>query len=345
MRKQCRIWWPKHLSSTEPSSSFTFLFGWFISCSSVSLDIVVAFACDESSFSGCQSSLKEILCDTSRSMSMTLQDKSMFSLLGQCAACPSDNDQLFRIGVGDNDQRKYSTCRIACALNSEGMLRKRNRRYYCGCHKLDGLLEKHRQAANGSNHWVEMIYDPYEIHGRNIHCIPKLHHIHWNGRLVSQCNVHVILYETPRYGACHFSLSFWNSSKKAKIPLKEPKWIDELHQKQPLNDLDAVILAMNSATASKMVFERHVGSSRSFTKFSIICRLIALVWQLLAVSMASLSTIFYIFLQFLHSLLSFGSQSWIYTASKRLFNTTWINIQIRCGQILFWPILLQDNDL
>ncbi|KAH9665473.1 N-acetylglucosaminyl transferase component family protein / Gpi1 family protein [Citrus sinensis] len=307
MRKQCRIWWPKHLSSTEPSSSFTFLFGWFISCSSVSLDIVVAFACDESSFSGCQSSLKEILCDTSRSMSMTLQDKSMFSLLGQCAACPSDNDQLFRIGVGDNDQRKYSTCRIACALNSEGMLRKRNRRYYCGCHKLDGLLEKHRQAANGSNHWVEMIYDPYEIHGRNIHCIPKLHHIHWNGRLVSQCNVHVILYETPRYGACHFSLSFWNSSKKAKIPLKEPKWIDELHQKQPLNDLDAVILAMNSATASKMVFERHVGSSR----------LIALVWQLLALSMASLSTIFYIFLQFLHSLLSFGSQSWIYTASKR----------------------------
>ncbi|KDO53758.1 hypothetical protein CISIN_1g0048102mg, partial [Citrus sinensis] len=158
-------------------------------------------------------------------------------------------------------------------------------------------------------------------------------------------STYVILYETPRYGACHFSLSFWNSSKKAKIPLKEPKWIDELHQKQPLNDLDAVILAMNSATASKMVFERHVGSSRSFTKFSIICRLIALVWQLLAVSMASLSTIFYIFLQFLHSLLSFGSQSWIYTASKRLFNTTWINIQIRCGQILFWPILLQDNDL
>ncbi|ESR40045.1 N-acetylglucosaminyl transferase component family protein / Gpi1 family protein [Citrus sinensis] len=158
-------------------------------------------------------------------------------------------------------------------------------------------------------------------------------------------STYVILYETPRYGACHFSLSFWNSSKKAKIPLKEPKWIDELHQKQPLNDLDAVILAMNSATASKMVFERHVGSSRSFTKLSIICRLIALVWQLLALSMASLSTIFYIFLQFLHSLLSFGSQSWIYTASKRLFNTTWINIQIRCGQILFWPILLQDNDL
>lgn len=191
MRKQCRIWWPKHLSSTEPSSSYTFLFGWFVSCASASLDIVVAFACDESSFSGCQYSLKEILCDTNRSMSVTLQDKSMFSLLGQCVACPSDNDQLFGIGVGDNDKKKYSTCHIACALNSEGMLRKRNRRYYCGCHKLDGLLEKHTQAATGSNDWIEMAYDPYEIHGRNIHCIPKLHHIHWNGRLVSQCDVHV----------------------------------------------------------------------------------------------------------------------------------------------------------
>lgn len=180
MRKQCRIWWPKHLSSTEPSSSYTLLFGWFVSCASLSLDIVVAFACDESSFAGCQSSLKEILCDTNRSMSTTLQDKSMFSLLGQCAAYPSNKDQ-----------RKYSTCRIACALNSEGMLRKRNRRCYCGCYNLDGLLEKHRQAATGSNHWIQMVYDPYEIHGRNIHCIPKLHHIHWNGRLVSQCDVHV----------------------------------------------------------------------------------------------------------------------------------------------------------
>ncbi|ESR52370.1 hypothetical protein CICLE_v10031083mg [Citrus x clementina] len=161
---------------------------------------------------------------------------------------------------------------------------------------------------------------------------------------LSAMSTYVILYETPTYGARHFSLSCWNSFKKVKIPLKEPKWIDELHQKQPLNDLDAVILAMNSATASKMVFERHVGSSRPFTKFSIICMLIALVWQLLAVSMASLSTIFYIFLQFLHSLLGFGSQSWIYTTSKSLFNTAWINIQIRCGQILFWPILLQDND-
>ncbi|KAL9420990.1 hypothetical protein AB3S75_038538 [Citrus x aurantiifolia] len=323
MREQCRIWWPKHLSSTEPSSSYTFLFGWFVSCASASLDIVVAFACDESSFSGCQYSLKEILCNTNRSMSITLQDKSMFSLLGQCAACPSDNDPLFGIGVGDNDKKKYSTCHIACALNSEGKL----------------LLE----AITGLRWHMILMKFMVEIFTVFPNCITFTGTGDW---CLSAMSTYVILYETPTYGASHFSLSCWNSFKKVKIPLKEPKWIDELHQKQPLNGLDAVILAMNSATASKMVFQRHVGSSRPFTKFSIICMLIALglVWQLLAVSMASLSTIFYIFLQFLHSLLGFGSQSWIYTISKRLFNTAWINIQIRCGQILFWPILLQDND-
>ncbi|GAY59920.1 hypothetical protein CUMW_198170, partial [Citrus unshiu] len=129
-----RIWWLKHLSSTEPSSSYTFLFGWFVSCTPASLDIVVALARDDSSLSGCQSSLK-------------------------------------------------------------------------------------------------MVYDLYKIRGRNIHCIPKSHHIHWNGRSVLHCDVH-----------------FWIT-------------IVDMH---------------------------------------------------------------YI---------------------KSLFDTAWINIQICCGQILFWPILLQVNDL
>ncbi|KAJ4711638.1 N-acetylglucosaminyl-phosphatidylinositol biosynthetic protein gpi1 [Melia azedarach] len=345
MRRQCRIWWPKHLSSAEPSSSYTFLFGWFISCASASLDIVVAFSCDEVSLYNCQSSLKDILVETNSSMSVILQDKSVFSLLGQFATCPSSNGQLFSVGMGDYDQRKFSTEGTGGAMNTKGMLRQKNKLCCCGCHKVDGLLEKHRKAAIGSNCWIQIVCDPREICGRNIRFIPKLHHIHWNGQIVSQCDVHIILYETPRYGAHHFSLSFWNSPEKVKTLIKKPKWIDELHQKQPLNYLDAVIQSMNSATASKLVFDRHMGSKRSFAKFSINCMFIALVWQLLAVSMASLSTIFYIFLQFLHRLLSFVSQTWIYITAARVFNTTWINIQIRCGQILHWPIVLQGNDL
>ncbi|KAH9734348.1 N-acetylglucosaminyl transferase component family protein / Gpi1 family protein [Citrus sinensis] len=145
----------------------------------------------------------------------------------------------------------------------------------------------------------------------------RITYIGMGDRCCIAMSVYVILYETPRYGAHHFSLSFWNSSEKVKIFLKKHKWIDELHQKQPLSELDAVILAMNSATASQMVFERHVSFKWPSTKFSIICMLVALVWQLLAVSMASLSMIFYIFLQFIHTFLSFGSQSWICTTSKK----------------------------
>ncbi|KAL0428506.1 UNVERIFIED_CONTAM: Phosphatidylinositol N-acetylglucosaminyltransferase subunit Q [Sesamum latifolium] len=45
-RRKCRLWWPSNLlSQTPPNSSF--LFGWFMPSSGASLDIVVAFACDE----------------------------------------------------------------------------------------------------------------------------------------------------------------------------------------------------------------------------------------------------------------------------------------------------------
>lgn len=56
MRRKCRIWWPKELALSEPLSS-NFLFGWFVS-SSVSLDIVVAFACCEGSLLHNQSGLE-----------------------------------------------------------------------------------------------------------------------------------------------------------------------------------------------------------------------------------------------------------------------------------------------
>nr|XP_023880010.1 uncharacterized protein LOC111992376 [Quercus suber] len=62
-------------------------------------------------------------------------------------------------------------------------------------------------------------------------------------------------------------------------------------------------------------------------------------------SMASLSTLFYFILQLFHILLSFGSQSWICIKSAKIFRSTWISIRIRCYQILYWPIILQDNGL
>ncbi|XVE81474.1 hypothetical protein DITRI_Ditri15bG0067200 [Diplodiscus trichospermus] len=158
-------------------------------------------------------------------------------------------------------------------------------------------------------------------------------------------STYVIFYETPIYGAHHFSLRFWNSSEHGKTSLKKPHWVDELRQKQPLNDLDTVILAINSASAAKKFFERHDGFKGSSANMPIIWMFYTFVWHILAMSMASLSTIFYIVLQFSHSISNFGSHSWVYSASAKAFSNTWINIRIRCCQILYWPIILQDNDL
>lgn len=74
-------------------------------------------------------------------------------------------------------------------------------------------------------------------------------------------------------------------------------------------------------------------------------RSLAFLWHIFAISVASLSTILYVILQFLCKLLSYASSSWIYTTSIKGFSTTVQNIQIRCSQILYWPIFLQDKGL
>ncbi|KAJ1404158.1 hypothetical protein SESBI_26755 [Sesbania bispinosa] len=99
--------------------------------------------------------------------------------------------------------------------------------------------------------------------------IPKLHHIHWNGLTVSEYDVHVIIYETPSYGAHHFSLCHSGSNEQMKTSIKNPKWVDELHKKQQFIELDTVIVAINCTAAAKRIFERHVAPKRSLIHLSI----------------------------------------------------------------------------
>lgn len=134
---------------------------------------------------------QDILCETNGRMSVFLQDKSVFSLLGQCAACPSGNGQLLKVKTEDDAQRKFCNHGTACVRNRQGTCRERNEQWSCGCEKLSGSLEKHRQTAGESNHWIQVMCDSREIYGRDIHWIPKLHLIHWNGKIVSQCDAHV----------------------------------------------------------------------------------------------------------------------------------------------------------
>ncbi|KAF5737659.1 hypothetical protein HS088_TW13G00547 [Tripterygium wilfordii] len=344
MRRKCRIWWPKQLSSAEPCS-FRFLFGWFVSSSPASLDIVVAFASDEPSLSRCgHSGLEDILLETNRSMPTFLQDKSMFTLLGLCAAFPIHDGQ--RIGAQMEDvQGRCFAHGFASAGSSKDTSRENCGGWTCGCLDVDGLFDNFRQGSIGSSWWIQLVYNPQDNDRGKIYWIPKLHHIHWNGPVITQCDVHVIVYEIPLYGRHHYSLGIWSRSEQMNVPLKKPKWVYQLHKKQNLNDLDSVVLAMNCADAASKTFEGLVGNKTHYTRNPIIHKCLGSLWLILAVSLASLSTLFYIVLQLFHCFLNFGSQTWMYLTAARLFSMTWINMHIRCCQILYWPITLGQKNI
>ncbi|KAG8646471.1 uncharacterized protein LOC110622916 isoform X3 [Manihot esculenta] len=344
MRTKCRIWWPKYLASSELSSSH-FLFGWFISCSSASIDIVVAFTCNDVSFFHWQSGIKEILCDTNENMPILLQEKSMFSLLGQGAAYLGGDGKLLNVGLEEDNWRKPSKNSILSTANRQDVFIENYGGRSCTCHKIDELVEQSCEASAEGSCWINLVYDSGEQYGRDICWLPKLHHIHWNGQVVPQFNVHVIVYETPVYGMHHFSLSSWISSEQVKGPLKKPEWVDELDRSQPLFDLDTIILAINSAAAAKAVIEKRMNSKRSYAGFSIIHVCLAFMWHVLAISVASISTLFYITIQLLYRFSSFGSKTQVFISLAGIFSTTWTNSRIRFCQILYWPIFLQDNGL
>ncbi|XP_021637989.2 uncharacterized protein LOC110633619 isoform X2 [Hevea brasiliensis] len=344
MRRKCRIWWPKYLASSEPSSSH-FLFGWFVSCSSASIDVVVAFACNDVSLFRRKSSLKEILRDTNENMPVFLEEKSMFSVLGRGAAYLSGNGKVLKVGLEEDDWRKPSNNSILSTTNRQDVFIENYGGRSCTCHQLDELVEQSWEASAEGSRWIQLVYDSCDQYGRDIRWLPKLHHIHWNGQIVPQFNVHVIVYETPLYGMHHFSLSSWIPSEQAKVLPKKPKWADELDRSQPLFDLDTVILAINSAAAAKTVIEKHVNPKGSYTGFTIIHVCLAFMWHVLAISVASISTLFYITIQLFYRFSSFGSKTIMYITLARTFCTTWTNIRIRVCQILYWPIFLQHNGL
>ncbi|XP_050379635.1 N-acetylglucosaminyl-phosphatidylinositol biosynthetic protein gpi1 [Argentina anserina] len=300
MGRRCRIWWPKQLSSTRSDSSL--LLGWFISSSSSSLDVVIAFA-----FSDPQKTLQGVVDDTNAKMSVLLQGRSKLCVVGQF-------DSLVKTEQDDQ-------CRS----------------FSCGCNKLCGSLEE------VNRYWIHMLREDQHLFGKDMSWVPRMQHIHWNGEIVSRCHVHLIFYETPIFGAHHFSLHLWNSLDQAKTPLRKPNWVHELNQKQPLLDLDTVILAINSACAAEKAFNRCLGAKKSFVGFNIIYLFLGFIWKLFSVLVASLSTLFYAILQFLYKLLNYASDSWTYIILVKVFSSARINMRIRFSQIVYWPVFLQDN--
>lgn len=339
MRRHCRLWWPKQLLSNEESSS-SILLGWFVTCSPSSLDIIVAFTCSEVLLSSYSPGIEGIIDGTCGSMPSVLEDKSKFSVLGLCVTDPTTSNGL--MNGAEDDKKKFSE--FGNALQEGDTDRKNNSRSCC-CFQLDGSLRKSSQYVLGRSNWVLLMFDSPEQTDVGIHRLPKLHHIHWNGLTVSQYDVHVIIYETPSYGAHHFSLCHSGSNEQAKTSIKNPKWVDELHKKQQFIELDTIILAINCTAAAKRIFETHLVPRRSLSQLSIFPMLYVVIGHLFSKFWASISTMLYIVLQFFQTHFSYESESWAYVKSTNVFmKTAWINMRIRCGQILYWPIFLREND-
>ncbi|CAH1423972.1 unnamed protein product [Lactuca virosa] len=157
-------------------------------------------------------------------------------------------------------------------------------------------------------------------------------------------STYIVIYGTPRFGSHHFSLGTQHSSDHAKKISRKPKWVEDLDQKKPVLDLDTVILATNCAAAATSFFEEQVSPHRPSHLYVLVFKFITLIWQLLAVFVASVSTSVYIVLQLLHFLISYGLESFIYVTLHNLFPHTSRNIRVRCCQILYWPIFLHTND-
>ncbi|CAK8543145.1 unnamed protein product [Lathyrus sativus] len=340
MKKHCRLWWPRQLLSNQESSS-SILLGWFVTCSPSSLDIVVAFTCSEVLLSSSTPAIEGIIHDIHGSMPAILQDRSVFSVLGLCITDSTSNSLTAEAKA---DKKKFSGCGNGSAEGSTSVHRNNNCRS-CSFLQLDGSLRKSTQSFIGKSNWVVLMFDSSEQNDVGIYRLPKLHHIHCNGLTLSEYDVHVIVYETPSYGAHHFSLCHFGSTEQAKGPIKNPKWVDGLHKKQKITDLDTVILAINCTSAAKRIFDRHVVPRRSLGQVSLFPMFLVLIGHLFCKFLASFSTMFYIVLQFFQSHFNHESESWLYVTSENVFKkTAWINIRIRCCQILYWPILLQEND-
>ncbi|KAL8141563.1 hypothetical protein V2J09_014595 [Rumex salicifolius] len=185
---------------------------------------------------------------------------------------------------------------------------------------------------------IQVVHDPREYSCRGNDSILKAHYFNLDEQMVQHCDLHIISYETPTFGSHHF-FSTTSSSKWTGDPSIRPQWVDQLFQRNQNLDLDTVIVAINSAGAADRLFDRHLqGSYRQYPamfKSKYGCHLIA-------AAIATFNTIFYALLQFFHSFLRLGSNYFVYVASVRMFSNSRKNIELRCSQLLFWPIFLKQ---
>ncbi|XP_020523688.1 uncharacterized protein LOC18435571 isoform X2 [Amborella trichopoda] len=167
------------------------------------------------------------------------------------------------------------------------------------------------------------------------------------GSCLSLMFMYVIIYEQPVCGLHHFSLNSWASSYEhlcaspsGQISHKKPRWIDELDQKQPFCNLNTVIAALNCSHAAKTIFWRNVIPQTRSVHVIAVSMMVASIWQIVAMTIASASTLYYVLLQCSNRFLNHCFPSLLHWMLNMLLDHTWKIVHIRSCQLLYWPIVL-----
>ncbi|XP_020082637.1 uncharacterized protein LOC109706253 [Ananas comosus] len=271
--------------------------------------------------------------DNNKKSPLLLSDIEQVQCIGGAKSCASkDNsndiengqESCAKAGYGDNYQ-------------------KRN----CGCSELDDITEHYRKSLVRNGNWIHLLYKSARVFSKEAKQIPQLHHLHQKDCTFTVCDAHVLLYDCPTDGKNYLSVNSWGLSQHAKPPFKKPHFVNDLQKKQLLLDLDSVVLVLNCSNAAKEFLEQHVGVSKPvitclFT--SILPQLAAILRQFVAVSVASIFSIIYLFLQFLRKDF-FGRSRTVFFVAQKVFRHSCRYAHIRSCQILYWPIFLQDTGL
>uniref|UniRef100_A0ACD5X882 Uncharacterized protein n=1 Tax=Avena sativa TaxID=4498 RepID=A0ACD5X882_AVESA len=155
---------------------------------------------------------------------------------------------------------------------------------------------------------------------------------------------YVILYDIPIAGRNHFSLGD-DAPHSLKSPLKKPSWIYNLQKKPPVLDLDPIVLALNCSNAARLPVAWKTANNSSAAHFllaTMFGALVQLVQHFTGIVLASVSTIVYIFINLFRKCLSHVS---VYSMLQKVFRHSGKNMHLRCCQILYWPVFLQDSSL
>ncbi|XP_020272584.1 uncharacterized protein LOC109847759 isoform X5 [Asparagus officinalis] len=285
LRKQCRIWWPMHLSSQEPSSDLL-LFGWCFH-SSRSLDVVIAHATSAAemispALGQQRLELQEFLHSINLKMPIPLQEASSFCMLGQCTVRSRKGDVVtmqnhqgdlawkgkqFHGSVENGVTRTISSEDGNENTFSAASCMENHKRRSCGCQILNPSVEPYREILGN---WIQLLVSCQRISCKNSRWTPEFHHMHQSDLSWSNCDVHLIFYELPTYGRHHFSVRTWGYCKQAVMPSKTPNWFNELHKRSAAPNLEAVVWALNCASAAMVTLKGISTTTGPAINFDII---------------------------------------------------------------------------